>query len=230
MQEEGTPSIEPINSVPFPPPKGCGMSVLVGTGNILWSGIYVMVSTLGLVVTVALLNVFYINDNVQYSWYKGLLLVVCMAVSVVVFGGLVVVQWHSWERRTLAKDTKIENVCKNERDVYKSSGKKEYVNTIRYGQRPEFGGNGDHLFHFIVLYLIYIQVTRQMKWDRGSNSLHGAGIFGRAGDRWGHVDIGVVVCGPSTLQTSVAKECRTQNLSRRANRPVFHFNSHSFDL
>lgn len=195
--EEGRASIEPLNSAAIPACKGsCGMSVLVGTGNILWSGIYVMASTLGLVITVALLNIFYINPYNPYSWYQGLLLVVCMIVSVVVFGGFVIVLWHFWERKTLAmhemdETRKIENVSKDK----KSSGKGEYVNNILYGQRPDFGG-----------------------------------IFGSMRDRWGNVDIGVIVCGPPTLQTSVAKECRTQNLSRRANQPVFHFNSHSFDL
>lgn len=144
MQEEGRPSIEPISSVSFPAPKCCGMSVLVGTGNVLWSGIYVMASTLGLVATVAMVNSLYVNPyNVHYSWYKGLLLVVCMVVSVVVFGGFVVVLWHIWERKSLAvgDGMKSENVSKDEREVYKSSAKKEYVNTIRYGQRPDLRGN-----------------------------------------------------------------------------------------
>lgn len=57
-----------------------------------------------------------------------------------------------------------------------------------------------------------------------------AEIFGSISDRWGNVDIGVIVCGPSTLTTSVAKECRTNNLNRKNNQPIFHFHSHSFDL
>jgi hypothetical protein len=45
-------------------------------------------------------------------------------------------------------------------------------------------------------------------------------------------DVGVLVCGPPGLQTSVARECRSQNLRRGAGKSgaVFHFNSHSFDL
>ncbi|PWA93306.1 ferric reductase, NAD binding domain-containing protein [Artemisia annua] len=48
--------------------------------------------------------------------------------------------------------------------------------------------------------------------------------------RWGNVDIGVIVCGPPTLRACVAKECRSKNFGRRSSNPVFHFNSHSFDL
>jgi ferric-chelate reductase len=55
----------------------------------------------------------------------------------------------------------------------------------------------------------------------------------RAGDA---ADVGVLVCGPQGLQSSVARECRARNLRRgggaakSASRAVFHFNSHSFDL
>lgn len=198
--EEGKQCIEPINSAVFPSPKGCGMSVLVGTGNVVWSGLYVMAATVGLVVTVALVNGLYINPyKVDYTWYQALLLMLCMVVSVCVFGGVVIVLWHFWERKSWGGDDveeermKIEN--KEEVVQHKSEGKEEYMNTIRYGERPDFGG-----------------------------------IFELMGDRWGHVDIGVIVCGPPTLQTSVAKQCRTQNLGRRSNSPVFHFNTHSFDL
>ncbi|GMP63517.1 hypothetical protein CsSME_00025167 [Camellia sinensis var. sinensis] len=57
-------------------------------------------------------------------------------------------------------------------------------------------------------------------------------IFGSISERWGHVDVGVIVCGPPTLQKIVAKECRSQNFSSRGcnNHPIFHFNSHSFEL
>ena len=45
-------------------------------------------------------------------------------------------------------------------------------------------------------------------------------------------DVGVLVCGPPGLQTSVARECRSLNLRRGGAKTgaVFHFNSHSFDL
>ncbi|RWW22755.1 hypothetical protein GW17_00013027 [Ensete ventricosum] len=55
-------------------------------------------------------------------------------------------------------------------------------------------------------------------------------LFGSFPKKKGSVDVGVIVCGPPGLQTSVAKECRSQNIRGRWNQPVFHFNSHSFDL
>ncbi|XP_042382312.1 ferric reduction oxidase 7, chloroplastic-like isoform X1 [Zingiber officinale] len=44
------------------------------------------------------------------------------------------------------------------------------------------------------------------------------------------IDVGVIVCGPPGLQTSVAKEVRSLNIKRKRNQAVFHFNSHSFDF
>ncbi|KAF2317255.1 hypothetical protein GH714_019099 [Hevea brasiliensis] len=55
-------------------------------------------------------------------------------------------------------------------------------------------------------------------------------ILGCVSKRWGFVDVGVIICGPPTLQCSVAREIRSQNLRRESDDPVFHFHSHSFDL
>ncbi|PIN22246.1 Ferric reductase, NADH/NADPH oxidase [Handroanthus impetiginosus] len=193
--EEGK-IIEPVNSAVFTASKRSGMSVLAGTGDILWSGIYVIASTIGLVITVALLDALYINPyRVVYWWYKGFLFVACMFVSVLVFGGLVIGLWHLWERRTSLHEFKNVENGNVQQNAPRLAGKEQYLNTTLYGQRPDF-----------------------------------TGIFQSAADRWGSVDIGVIVCGPPTLQTSVAKECRTQNLRRGGNHAIFHFNSHSFDL
>lgn len=192
---------EPPNFCVFHHSKKSGMSVLVGTGNIIWSGMYVIVSTVGLVVLVGLLDMFYINPfHITYWWYKGLLLVACMIASILLFGGLVIVLWRLWDRKTSVEEQtkdaeKIGAVQQNGHAMHKNVGQKKYVSSILYGQRPDFGE-----------------------------------IFGSMSERWGCVDIGVIVCGPSTLQTSVARECRTRNLKRRKNQPIFHFNSHSFDL
>lgn len=122
------------------------MSVLVGTGNIVWSGMYLVVSTIGLVVLVGLLNYFYINPYQITHWsYKGLLLLACMIASVVVFGGLTIGLWHLWEGRTSAEEEandteKIGLVQGNAPFMRKKSGQQHYINTIQYGQRPDFGG------------------------------------------------------------------------------------------
>ncbi|XP_073126651.1 ferric reduction oxidase 7, chloroplastic-like [Henckelia pumila] len=200
--EEGIKIIEPVSSSTFPAYKHRrGISVLVGTGNIIWSGTYVVASTIGFIVTVAMLDIFYINPyNVSYWWYKGLLFLACMVVSVLIFGGLVICLWHIWERKTGFNEVgdTLENGNSQQtehKQLNKKSVQEQYPTTIRYGQRPDFRD-----------------------------------VFESMSDRWGSVDIGVMVCGPPALQTSVAKECRTQNLKRRGNDAVFHFNSHSFDL
>ncbi|XP_009763020.1 ferric reduction oxidase 6-like [Nicotiana sylvestris] len=200
--EEGKTS-KAMNPSISPGFKGCRMSGLVGTGNVVWSGLYVIVSTIGLMITVALLDIFYINPhNIYYWWYKGLLLIGCMAASVVIFGGLVIALWHLWERKTSMKEEPEDNTKKVdilqqniEISLHKNLEEARSVNTIRYGERPDFQE-----------------------------------IFGSHAKSWGNVDIGVIVCGPPTLQSSVAKECRRQNLQRRGHQAIFHFNSHSFDL
>ncbi|KAK9286122.1 hypothetical protein L1049_014503 [Liquidambar formosana] len=193
-----------LNSSVFPASKGCGMSVLVGTGNNIWSGIYVISSTVGFVILLGLLDIYYINPfGISTWWYKGLLFVVCMAAGVFIFGGLVVGLWHIWDRRISASEEReddrkrIDIVQHNEHVAQKDSCLENLAsaNTLHYGYRPDFND-----------------------------------IFESISERWGHVDVGVIVCGPPTLQSSVAKECRSQNLKRKSHHPVFHFNSHSFDL
>ncbi|KAD3067446.1 hypothetical protein E3N88_35326 [Mikania micrantha] len=188
-----------VSSYAYPTPTQGGMSSLVGTGNIIWAGSYMVLSTIGLVVLYALLNIFYIHPyNVTHWWYKGILFLVCMVASVVLFGGFVIGLWHLWDVKNGKKidgENRINGLKYDESNVYKNPLKEDFVNDIKYGQRPNFKE-----------------------------------IFGSMANQWGNVDIGVMVCGPTTLQTSIAKECRSQNFGRTRNGPVFHFNSHSFDL
>uniref|UniRef100_A0A0V0INR2 ferric-chelate reductase (NADH) n=1 Tax=Solanum chacoense TaxID=4108 RepID=A0A0V0INR2_SOLCH len=201
LEEGKTPKAMHHSSI-SPGFNGCRMSGLVGTGHVVWSGLYVIVSTIGFVITVALLDIFYINPfDITYWWYKGLLLIGCMTASILIFGGLVIALWHLWERKTSSKEEpqdatkKVDILQQNEASLHRNFGEARYVNNIRYGQRPDFQE-----------------------------------IFGSHAKSWGSVDIGVIVCGPPTLQSSVAKECRSQNLKRRGHQAIFHFNSHSFDL
>ncbi|XP_010521417.1 PREDICTED: ferric reduction oxidase 7, chloroplastic-like [Tarenaya hassleriana] len=203
LLEDGMVYKEPNLSV-RPSSQGCPMSVLVGTGDNVWSGLYVISSTLGFIVTVALLDIFYVNKfDVTTWWYKGLLFVICMVASVVVFGGLVVVLWHYRGHKISEEENRDEKVNTSWRNLdgfveeEKGSDKDDLENftTIRYGARPDFKE-----------------------------------IFESLNGKWGGVDAGVIVCGPASLQTSVAKEIRSHSIWRSAHHPVFHFNSHSFDL
>ncbi|KDP32466.1 hypothetical protein JCGZ_13391 [Jatropha curcas] len=184
--------------------KECGMSVLVGTGDNIWSGLYVIASTVGFVILLGFLDLFYINPyGIQLWWYKGLLFMACMAASILIFGGCIVVLWHLWERKTSARDKSEENGIKadkmprngdaEDKNLYEENLARSTM--VHYGSRPDFKD-----------------------------------IFGYVSKRWGLVDVGVLVCGPPTLQSSVAREIRSQNLRRESHSPVFHFHSHSFDL
>ncbi|GMI87050.1 ferric reduction oxidase 7, FERRIC REDUCTION OXIDASE 7 [Hibiscus trionum] len=194
--EEGKVHVASNSSCPF---SGHSMSPLVGTGNNVWSGLYFIISTVGFIVLMALLRIFYINPyDVSTWWYLGLLFIICMVASVVIFGGGVIGLWHLWEKRVSAKvgeedndRTKVETVA----DKYSSQKNLESSTIIQYGTRPDFKE-----------------------------------IFSTTSRKWGNVDVGVIVCGPPTLQSSVAKEIRSHNIRRQRHDTIFHFNSHSFDL
>lgn len=122
------------------------MSVLVGTGNKVWSGTYIVVPILGFILSLGLLDSCYLNPyDVTYWWYRGLLLVICMAVSVVVFGGLVIALWRAWEKRSLSSEedpeddseeasSMLQNGAMPDKDLYHD------FTSISYGRRPDFKG------------------------------------------------------------------------------------------
>ena len=138
-----------INSSLCPMSKGCGMSILVGTGHNIWSGLYFISSMAGFVILMGLLDIFYINPfNISTWWYKGLLFVACMVASVFIFGGFVVGLWHIWERRISAKEQcednrlQVDKVEHTETVADKDSDQESLANltSIRYGARPDFNG------------------------------------------------------------------------------------------
>ncbi|KAK8662325.1 hypothetical protein V6N13_091906 [Hibiscus sabdariffa] len=200
--EEGKVHVASNSSCPF---SGRSMSPLVGTGNNVWSGLYVIISTVGFIVLMALLRIFYIIPyDVSTWWYLGLLFILCMVASVVIFGGIVIGLWHLWERKVSAKvedqyngSIKAESPQSNGTVTDKDStpNNLESSTIIQYGSRPDFKE-----------------------------------IFATTSRKWGNADAGVIVCGPPTLQSSVAKEIRSHNIRRQRHDTIFHFNSHSFDL
>ncbi|OWM79288.1 ferric reduction oxidase 7, chloroplastic-like [Punica granatum] len=197
--EEGNTGIAE-NAHIFPVSNGGGMSVLVGTGNNIWMGLYVMSTIVGFIVLMDLTGIYYIVDsNVTIWWYRGLLFLVGMLASVIVFGGLLVFLWSCWEKRMSAIE-KSEH-CKQ-------NGQTAPLMQSDLPQRKSFG-------------------SRRVLYGLRPNFQE---IFGSVSVQWGHVDIGVIVCGPTTLETGVAKECRSWNLKRGSDRPIFHFHSHTFNL
>ncbi|KAL0012663.1 hypothetical protein SO802_007771 [Lithocarpus litseifolius] len=126
-----------------------------------------------------------------------------MLASVFIFGGVMVGLWHLWERGDVAREA-----CKDNRIM------------VEKMQHNEIIAHTD---------------SCQQKLASSINTYYGSrpdfkDIFGDILEKWGYVDVGVIVCGPPSLQTSVAKEIGSQNIRRQRRHPIFHFNSHSFDL
>lgn len=165
LQEEGKVH-KTMNSSPSPMSDGCSMSVLVGTGNNIFSGLYVISSTLGLVILIGLLDIFYINPfGISSWWYKGLLFVICMLASVFIFGGLVVGIWHLWGRNATRKEcednrTKVDRMQHNETAAHKESSQQNLSSSTNtyYGSRPDFKGMA---FNFCSKYK---QKKKTQKW------------------------------------------------------------------
>lgn len=155
-----------MSSSIYPVSSGCAMSVLVGTGNNVWSGIYVISSTVGFIILVALLNILYVSPfNIYSWWYKGLLFLACMVGGVLIFGGTVIGLWHLWERKVSAredyKDDRVEvdkaqQVGTMAHDNLSKKDPKSSTN-ILYGSRPNF--KGMPLVFFAVQHLINLSST-----------------------------------------------------------------------
>ncbi|CAM8904071.1 unnamed protein product [Rhodiola kirilowii] len=66
----------PSSTCIFPVSRGHAISGLVGTGDNVWSGLYIISSIVGFIVLLGLLDVYYINPfHVTTWWYKGLLFI-----------------------------------------------------------------------------------------------------------------------------------------------------------
>ncbi|CAI0438448.1 unnamed protein product [Linum tenue] len=197
-------------------PKGNRMSVLVGTGDNIWSGLYVISSTLGFIVLLALIDAYYINPyGISSWWYKGLLLMSCMVGGVVVFGGVVIALWHLWSRKVSSTEQ------------FKAEPKTNGANGLHHNESStadeDFppSTDGAKAKDLLTASSTFINYGSRPDFQE---------IFQSTSKNWGHVDAGVMVCGPPTLQTTVAKEIRSHNLRRYSHDTVLHFNSHSFDL
>ena len=152
LQEEG----QVHEATNFSPPvsKSYSMSVLVGTGNNMWPGIYVISSTLGFVILLYLLDTFYINPyDISPWWYTGLLFVICMLASVFIFGGVVAGLWYLWERRNATREAckddriMVEKMQHNEIVAHNDSCQQKLASSINtyYGSRPDFKGTASQL-------------------------------------------------------------------------------------
>ncbi|SPT18515.1 unnamed protein product [Triticum aestivum] len=185
--------------------NGAAMSGLVGTGDNFWAAMYFAVSTLGSVLAFVLVQLYYVKRfNVYAWWHLGLLLLLCMAAGIVLPGGLVVLLWHLSEKRRMQDD-------RWDVDARATADAEQTTNAA--------GGADASAASLAALRTTRYGCRPKFHAEFAAFAERGGGAA---------VDIGVLVCGPSGLQASVARECRSQNLRRGG--AVFHFNSHSFDL
>lgn len=193
--------------------NGTTMSGLVGTGDNFWAAMYFAASTLGFVLAYALVQLYYVKRfNVYAWWHLGLLFLLCMAAGVALPGGLVLLLWHLSEKRRLEAD---------KWDAGAGAAAAATQQSAEAEQTTNAAGDAS------TVSLAALQTTRYRCRPKFEAE------FGAFAERAGAAaDVGVLVCGPQGLQTSVARECRSQNLRRGGgrSRAVFHFNSHSFDL
>lgn len=130
---------------PISTSNSSAMSVLVGTGNQIWSGLYVVSAIVGFIVLIALVDMFYINPyGISSWWYKGLIFITCMAVSVPLFGGLVISLWHLWEKKAADEEEEELEGSKEKTTMDDDElSQRRFIASkrITYGSRPDFGGN-----------------------------------------------------------------------------------------
>ncbi|KAK8934022.1 Ferric reduction oxidase 6 [Platanthera zijinensis] len=205
-QESEPPSLEEgrfaekVDYTPLLGDSNNSISCLVGTGNNFWGGIYVLVSTIGFIVFYALLELYYIKPFQVFAWWYRGLLFTLCMVASAVIPGSIVI--YLWNKWERRMSSGSERWMINTNNEKKSgAATNDEKENITSVQTIRYGLRPDF-----------------------------PAIFSSFGERLGHANVGVIVCGPPGLQSSVARECRRQNTRGKSSSPIFHFNSHSFDL
>ncbi|KAL2649564.1 hypothetical protein R1flu_017692 [Riccia fluitans] len=193
------------------------MSHLAGSGNILWIGAAIAASLMGYVVLSGLVGYFYLlpKDNGSYRvvpwWTRGLMILAEMVAGVVVFGGIVILMWHHFESTSRKVGSQIER---------KTGEEKSLTEPLLNSESPEN----------------HPSINSVQRLVHRSNTVYGFrpdlyDLFDSCGKRLSGNNIGVLVCGPEGMQSSVAEQCRAFNtILRHRHRTVFHYHSVSFDL
>ena len=118
------------------------MSTLVGTGDKNWSSVYVSLSIIGFLVILGLVDEYIVTPyDLSNEWYIGLVLLACVAASVVVFGGLVAILWRfSDEKTTSVLEERDFNRGGSVRILQQHNLDGNKTVNVRYGCRPNFQG------------------------------------------------------------------------------------------
>ncbi|KAF3794316.1 Ferric reduction oxidase 7 [Nymphaea thermarum] len=188
-----------------PETSGSSMSVLVGSGNVMWFGIYIFSSIVGFIIFVSLIEIFYLRRlDISTWWLKGLLYMVCMILGTITFGGAVIMLWNWWEMHVLEHE-KVNNSSQLTEQAV-SVSRADHTNLVAsgptcYGQRPNFRfqyQTDGVAWMWVFLYVdqeAYSQVLLQnvgfgvsgaVGSTRFSTSIVIALIYNRIGEKLGH--------------------------------------------
>ncbi|KAH9556525.1 hypothetical protein CY35_07G033500 [Sphagnum magellanicum] len=186
------------------------MSILVGTSSNLWVGMGLIASMLGYLflenlVVYSYEGFYHHSYNTLPLWARGLFDIMSIILGVVCFGGSVIALWSIWyqfsKQKTEGDSKSTQPLLDADEDI--TTVANECGNQLVHPSNTQFGHRPD------LKELFEACAKRQ-----------------RAGG-----NVGVLVCGPETLQTSVAENCRSFNTTYYNTYKVgFSYHSVSFDL
>ncbi|XP_065869668.1 ferric reduction oxidase 6-like [Euphorbia lathyris] len=179
---------------------GNSISVLASTGNKTWFAAYVISSSVGLIVLISIVNLLYIKPSEIVNWWFQGLLLVACMVASVLLFGGAAIRL--WHTSNSHKDTHIQQIIDEESTQLSTD-------------------------HKMDSFLNYFGSSTIIHYASRPNFKE---IFGSISKLWGYVDVGVIVCGPQSLEKSVATECRSLNITRQSDDPIFHFNTQTFSF
>ncbi|KAJ7535378.1 hypothetical protein O6H91_12G030400 [Diphasiastrum complanatum] len=189
------------------------MSPLVGTYSNFWTGIYTLTSILGFLVLEGLIQMYYLEpiDRNTYRivawWVRDVFLLIGMIFAITFLGGCTLLVWNCWE---------------------------DYKGRLK-GMSFKEPETDDCLFENSARSKVYATQQIRQRLVQPANTCYGKRpdfkeLFKHFSKQLAGSNVGVLVCGPSSLQTSVAAECRFHNSVAFKSTVAFHYHSVSFDL
>lgn len=193
------------------------MSILVGTGSNFWMSASLLASLLGYLLMTVLVSFYVVepkerkdltlDDGPNFGfglplWFKGLLNFLNMILAVVIFGGAVMALWSYFGTKTAIVDDGAAQPLLDSDDDGTSLANE----------------SGDRLVHPSNTHFGHRPNLKDL--------FEGCAQRQRPG-----TNVGVLICGPESLQTSVAEACRSFNtVDYNPHKVAFSYHSVSFDL
>ncbi|CAM6048122.1 unnamed protein product [Sphagnum compactum] len=178
------------------------VSNLVGTGSVFWVGLSLIASFIGYIIVRSFLDhCYYSHGRVSWS-LQGFFSVVSLVLGTVVFGGTVIALW-----KRSVDQIKVVDSESTQRLIDVDNDSTILANEC--GDHLVFPSD-THIGQRPNLKGLFEMSTKQQR---------------------GSVSVGVLVCGPESLETSVAEVCQSLNSNHDKTHQVrFNYHSVSFDL